>query len=88
MNTELIGAIGGLLSCITFVPQVIKTWKAKSAEGVSLLMFVIAALSTVLWLTYGLLIHSPSIIYTNIVVLILSIIMLIMQLKFKKNDHL
>lgn len=85
MNTELIGAIAGILSCITFVPQVIKTWRTKSAEGVSLLMFVIAALSTVLWIIYGVLIHSPSVIYTNIVVLLLSIVMLVLQLKFRNN---
>jgi MtN3 and saliva related transmembrane protein len=85
MNTELIGAIAGLLSCITFVPQVIKTWRAKSAEGVSLLMFVIAAASTVLWIIYGVSIDSRSVIYTNIVVLILSSIMLMLQLKFAKK---
>jgi MtN3 and saliva related transmembrane protein len=85
MNTELIGAIAGALSCITFVPQVIKTWRTKSAEGVSLLMFVIAAISTVLWIIYGVSIHSPSVIYTNIVVLLLSIVMLMLQLKFKNN---
>ncbi len=84
MNIELIGAFAGFLSCITFVPQVIKTWKAKSTEGVSFLTFIVAALSTVLWMTYGVLIGSPSVIYTNIVVLFLSSLMVIMQLKFKK----
>lgn len=85
MNIELIGAIAGVLSCITFVPQVIKTWKTKSVEGVSLLMFIVAALSTVLWITYGVLINSPSVIYTNIVVLFLSSLMVLLQFKFKKK---
>jgi MtN3 and saliva related transmembrane protein len=87
MDIELIGAIAGLLSCIIFVPQVIKTWKAKSTQGVSLSMFVIAALSNVLWGIYGVFIHSPSMICTNIVMLSLSIMMLIMQFKFKKEEQ-
>lgn len=76
MNSEVIGILAGALSCTTFLPQVIKTWKSKSTKDVSLTMFLIAALGTTLWLVYGILINSISIIGTNIVVLIFSITML------------
>jgi len=76
MNNEIVGIIAGALSCTTFLPQVIKTWKSKSVKDVSLTMFVIASISTTLWLIYGVLIHSISIIGTNIVVLLFSLIML------------
>ena len=68
--------IAGALSCTTFLPQVIKTWKSKSTKDVSLTMFLIASLGTTLWLIYGILIHSFSIIATNIIVLIFSLTML------------
>jgi MtN3 and saliva related transmembrane protein len=29
---ELFGHLGALLSCITFIPQVYKTWKTRSAD--------------------------------------------------------
>lgn len=76
MNSEVIGILAGALSCTTFLPQVIKTWKSKSTKDVSLTMFLIATLGTTLWLVYGILINSISIIGTNIVVLIFSITML------------
>jgi len=76
MINEIVGIIAGALSCTTFLPQVIKTWKSKSTKDVSLTMFIIASISTALWLIYGILIHSFSIIATNIVVLIFSLIML------------
>ena len=76
MNNEIVGIIAGALSCTTFLPQVIKTWKSKSTKDVSLTMFIIAAISTTLWIIYGILIHSFSIFVTNIVVLIFSLIML------------
>jgi MtN3 and saliva related transmembrane protein len=85
MNIEIIGTTAGILSCITFVPQVIKTWKLKSARDVSPVMFVVAIVSTLLWLVYGLLIESFSMIFTNIIVCILSIVMLVLQFKFKKK---
>jgi len=76
MNSEIVGIIAGTLSCTTFLPQVIKTWKSKSTKDVSLTMFVIASVGTALWLVYGILIHSFSIIATNIVVLVFSLTML------------
>lgn len=76
MNNEIVGIIAGALSCTTFLPQVIKTWKSKSVKDVSLTMFIIASVSTALWLVYGLLIHSFSIIATNIVVLLFTLTML------------
>lgn len=78
MNSEIIGIIAGALSCTTFLPQVIKTWKSKSTKDVSLSMFLIASVSTTLWLLYGIMIHSISIIGTNIVVLFFSLIMLLL----------
>jgi MtN3 and saliva related transmembrane protein len=81
MNNEVIGIIAGALSCTTFLPQVIKTWKSKSTRDVSLEMFIIASIGTTLWLVYGILIHSISIIGTNIIVLIFSLIMLFLILR-------
>ena len=76
MNNEIVGIIAGALSCTTFLPQIIKTWKSKSTKDVSLTMFIIATISTSLWIIYGILIHSFSILATNIVVLLFSLIML------------
>jgi MtN3 and saliva related transmembrane protein len=85
MNNEIIGIIAGALSCTTFLPQVIKTWKSKSIKDVSLTMFLIAAVSTTLWLVYGIRIHSISIIGTNIVVLFFSLLMLLLFFKNRKR---
>lgn len=76
MSSEVIGIIAGALSCTTFLPQVIKTWKSKSTKDVSLTMFLLASAGTLLWLIYGIMIDSISIIGTNIVVLFLSLTML------------
>ena len=85
MNSEIVGIIAGALSCTTFLPQVIKTWKSKSTKDVSLSMFLIASLGTTLWLVYGILINSISIIGTNIVVLIFSLTMLWLMFKHRGN---
>ncbi len=81
---DTLGMIAGTISAITFLPQVIKTWKSKSAKDISVLMFSFATISVILWLIYGILINNWPVIYTNGCVLILSLIMVYFKLKFTK----
>jgi len=85
MNVEIIGTTAGILSCITFMPQVIKTWKLKSARDLSPVMFVVAMVSTLLWLVYGVLIGSFSMIFTNVIVFLLSVVMLVLYFRFRQR---
>ncbi|MBK9358897.1 MAG: hypothetical protein IPN08_16210 [Bacteroidales bacterium] len=85
MNIEIIGTTAGILSCITFMPQVVKTWKLKSARDISPVMFVIAMVSTLLWLVYGILIGSFSMIFTNVIVCLMSVVMLVLYFRFRSR---
>lgn len=80
---EILGYVAGTMSSLVFLPQVIKTWKTKSANDISLVMFLFATTSVVLWLIYGIIIKNGSIIYTNSTVLFLSLVMLYFKLKYK-----
>ena len=85
---EILGLTAGSISGITFIPQVIKTWKTKSADDISLLMFTFATLSVVMWLVYGIIKKDIAIIYTNSLVLICSLIMLYFKFRFSsKKDR-
>ena len=82
---DTLGMIAGTISAITFLPQVIKTWKSRSAKDISVLMFSFATISVILWLIYGIIINNWPVIYTNSCVLVLSLIMVYFKLKFGKN---
>jgi MtN3 and saliva related transmembrane protein len=82
-TVKILGYVAGTVSTLVFIPQVIKTWKTKSTKDISLLMFLFATLSVILWLAYGILIKDGSIIYTNSTILILSCIMLYLKFKYK-----
>ncbi|GAB4093715.1 SemiSWEET family sugar transporter [Flaviaesturariibacter terrae] len=82
---EILGMIAGSISAITFLPQVIKTWRTKSAADISLLMFTFATISVILWLVYGIVKKSVPIIYTNSMVLVFSLIMLYFKVRFGKQ---
>ncbi len=80
---EILGLVAGTITSITFVPQVIKIWQTKSAKDLSTAMLLLLMLGVVLWLIYGLVVMSASIIYTNSMVLLMSLVMLYFKLKFK-----
>ena len=50
---DMIGLFGAFLSGITFLPQVYRTWKLKSARDLSLVMILIILLSNIVWLMYA-----------------------------------
>ena len=80
---EILGLIAGTITSITFIPQVVKIWQTKSAKDLSVMMLLLLMLGVVLWLIYGLVVMSEAIIYTNSMVLAMSLIMLYFKLKFK-----
>lgn len=80
---EILGLAAGTITSITFLPQVIRIWKTKSVKDISFLMMLLLILGTSLWLTYGLLLKDTAIIYTNVMVLIMSLIMFYFKVKYK-----
>jgi MtN3 and saliva related transmembrane protein len=55
MNSiQLVGLVAGMLTTIAFLPQVIKTWKSRSAKDLSLGMFSLFCLGVAgIWLSSG-----------------------------------
>jgi MtN3 and saliva related transmembrane protein len=82
---DILGYSAGAITSLTFLPQVIKTWKEKSAKDISLLMFLIAATNEIMWIAYGALLNPVNwvIISTNTIVLALSCIMIFLKLRYK-----
>jgi len=76
--------LAGTLTTAAFVPQVLKTWKSRSAEDVSLAMFLIFSVGVLLWLVYGMLIGATPIIVANSVTLVLALAILVMKMRYKK----
>lgn len=69
---ELIGHVAGLLTTVAFLPQVLKTWRSRSAHDISLAMFACFCLGVVMWLTYGLLLGAWPVILANMATLVLA----------------
>ena len=71
---EGIGIIAGSLGVIAWIPQIREVWVEGLHEGISLPTFFLVSTALVLWLIYGIMVGSISIIIANIAALALSLI--------------
>lgn len=81
-GVDMLGYAAGFLTATTFLPQVVKTWKEKSAKDISLFMFIIAFVNEIMWLVWGAMIDNWVIILTNAIMLVMSGIMIGLKLKY------
>jgi MtN3 and saliva related transmembrane protein len=79
----LLGLAAGALTSLSFLPQLIKTWRSRSAGDISLAMYVIITTGFVLWLWYGILISSIPVIVANVVTLLISSMIMILKIKYR-----
>lgn len=73
---EIIGIIAAFLTTIAFIPQVNKVVKSNRTDGLSKTTFSIFTIGVFLWLIYGFLKNSVSMIIGNGITLILALIIL------------
>ena len=86
-SIELIGLLGALLSSITFIPQVVRTWQIKSAGDLSMGMLLIVFTSTIVWLIYGFALNLLPVIIANGIIFLLSLLLIYFKIKYKRNKQ-
>jgi MtN3 and saliva related transmembrane protein len=79
---DMIGFAAAICTTISFLPQLIRVLKLRSARDISLGMFSIFSFGTALWLTYGILAHSIPVALANAVTFILASWILILKIKY------
>ena len=85
INPEIIGFVAGGLSSALFVPQIIKIIKEKSAEELALVTCIIGVISSGLWLWFGTIQSHISMIVTNAIALLATVILLVLKFKFSNS---
>ena len=77
-----VGLAAGFLTTTAFIPQVIRTWRTRSAEDISLGTFVLFVLGVALWLIYGLVRSDIAMIAANAATLVLASAILVFKLRY------
>ena len=81
---NLIGSAAAVCTTIAFVPQLARVYRRKTARDISLAMFLVFSVGELLWLLYGIYIHSLPVILANAVTLALCLAILSLKLHYDR----
>ncbi|GHD60248.1 SemiSWEET transporter [Jeongeupia chitinilytica] len=79
---DWIGHVAGVCTTFAFLPQVVKVWRTRSVDDISLGMYSLFVFGVALWLLYGVVISSWPLIIPNSITLVLAGSVLAMKLRY------
>jgi MtN3 and saliva related transmembrane protein len=79
MSVEIIGFAAAFLTTFAFVPQVLKTWRSRSAGDLSFVALLALTTGVFLWLVYGIALGSAPIIAANATTFVLTSVLLVLK---------
>lgn len=80
---DIVGSLAATLTTVSFLPQVIHTFRTKDARGISLGMYSVFISGVSCWLVYGLLLGAWPIIVANTITVSLALAILVMKLRYR-----
>lgn len=83
-QTEIVGLTAGVCTSLSLLPQLIKIFKHKKAEDISLFYLVVLFIGLSLWTWYGVLRDDVPIMVTNGFSLILNGIIIGLGIRYKR----
>ena len=85
MIFDILGNIGMVLITISLIPQVIKTYKEKKADDISIIFSVSQLVAGFCMIPYGIYLNSIPIIVINIGMTVNQLLLMYMILKYGKK---
>ena len=83
VRDEWYGYLGGTMTTLAFLPQVVKTLRTRETRSISLGMYLLFTAGVFLWLLYGIRLHALPMILANGITLLLSFVLLVAKWRWK-----
>jgi MtN3 and saliva related transmembrane protein len=82
-----LGYVAGVLTTGAFLPQVLHTYRLKSANDLSWKMLICFSTGVLLWFIYGVYLHSWPMILANSITLALQGFIMSMKMQYRDNQR-
>lgn len=80
--TGLLGSVAAVTSTLSLLPQVMKTWRTRSARDISTVWLIVALVSMALWIIYGVLLPAWSVVAANGLTGALGLLLLVFKMRY------
>jgi MtN3 and saliva related transmembrane protein len=84
--TTVVGITASVSTAVSSLPQLLKLWKEKKAENVSLVMFAVLVLGLGIWVWYGILRNDWIIIIANGFSFLINLTTFILSIRYKTKS--
>ncbi|MCI4679426.1 SemiSWEET transporter [Rhodoblastus acidophilus] len=81
-ETELVGFLAGTLTTLCWTPQAVKILRSRDAKSISMTTQATFVVGCMLWLIYGVLIGSLSIVLFNAITIALNALIILLKLRY------
>lgn len=82
IEIEILGFAAAIITSAGFVPQILRGYRTKKLDDVSYFMPIVLAAGMAVWLTYGTLIGSASIIAANVFAISCNVALITMKWRY------
>lgn len=87
MSLELVGYLGRFLIAVALTPQLIKTWKTKSAKDLSFLWTTISLIGLILYSIYAAINKVLPLLTFAIIESIMIMVLIILKIKYDRAKN-
>ena len=84
---NFIGLCAGALTTMSFLPQLVATYRIKSARGLSYGYLLTFSMGVALWLVYGIFLKAPPVIITNGVTFALLVVIVGLKVRYERSGQ-
>lgn len=85
---QTVGWFAAIISVISLLPQLWKTWRSRSAHDLSLGWLGMTFFAAASWVAYGALLPAPEVMITNAVNAVLVLLLLTLKAMFRGKSEI
>lgn len=84
----LISIVASATSIVSLIPQIIHTYRTRSAKDLSLLMLINFLICSLSWIVYGILTQTWTVWMTNVMMTIFTVVLIVLKIWYtpKKGE--
>lgn len=86
--SETAGFVANILSNLAFLPQIIKSYRTKRVDDISITMFLTLFTTQVCWILYAVPIHASNLWTSSLIEIALLLPIFFMWMKYRNNRRL
>ena len=83
MSADYYGYVAAFLTTIAFLPQVLRIYRTRSSDDVSIIMLIFFITGLLFWVVYGFLSSSLPVLVANLITLLFNLVILVMKFIYK-----